>query len=78
MAIFQDLTTELVELIAAYMDAGTLGSFRLTCRECYDRSFPDFVRRVQELKFLVRRRRPTGAVLSSYSGRVLTSTPFVM
>ena len=33
---FEKLTAELIDLIAAHLDATSLGTFRLVSRECYD------------------------------------------
>ena len=50
---FQDLSAELVDHIAAYLDGISLGAFRLVSRECDERSCRQFAQYIRDLRFLV-------------------------
>lgn len=55
MATFHDLTAELVDHLASFFHAPSLCAFRLTSRECYERSYHEFEDRVLRLRWLVAR-----------------------
>ncbi|TKA65923.1 hypothetical protein B0A55_09366 [Friedmanniomyces simplex] len=52
MTDFHDLSCELVEAIAAVLDAPTLCAFRLVSRECHDRCMRPFVSYLNGMRFL--------------------------